>query len=318
MKKIRYALETKALLFMAWLMRTLPRHIVLALCKVVGLVAWLCDARGRSDGTENLRVIFPQTLTWWQRHGVVLAAYQNFARTFADLFWVKNVSPASWQKHFTLHLSPGAEAYIQSGRGSVWVTPHYGNFELASIVWGYLDMRFTIVAQDFKNPALTHVFSEARSVTGHRIIPQENAMIRLLKILIKGGRVAFLTDLSVKPDKAAEAITSFGRKACVTKIHIAMARRLGLPVQPAVCRPLPDGRYEVVAFEPIEIGAEETDNAATQRVWDVFEKEIRQHPSSWMWMYKHWRYKPMQTHGVEYPSYANEWKEFEKVLARNS
>jgi Kdo2-lipid IVA lauroyltransferase/acyltransferase len=317
-KKIRYWLEEHAVLALAWVTRALPRHLLMSVCRVVGFLAWLIDVRGRSDGAENVRVAFNGQKDWWQCHRVVLAAYQNFARTFADLFWVTSVARADWRQHFDLHIQPDAQAMIDADRGAIWVTPHYGNFELSSIVWGFLGKSYTIVAQDFKNPALTRLFSEARSATGHRMIPQEGAMIRLIKVLAKGGSVAFLTDLNVKPDKAAQVIECFGRKTCVTKIHIAMARRLGVPVQPAVCRPLEDGRYEMVVFAPVTVGKDESDAAATQRVWDVFEKEIRQHPELWMWMYKHWRYKPADAGSVDYPAYANESWRFERVLKAQS
>jgi len=299
---------------MAWLMRTLPRQALLLLCKLVGLVAFLLDSRGRTDGVENVRVAFDDQLSWWQCHRIVLASYQNFARTFADLFWVKTVTQDRWQDHFTFNISPAGQAEMDSGKGSIWVTPHYGNFELSSIVLGYIGRRYTIVAQDFKNSSLTAIFSEARGVTGHRIIPRDGAMLRLVKELMKGGTVAFLSDLNVKPDKAAEIIESFGRKISVTKIHVTMARRLKLAIQPAVCRPLEDGRYEMVVFDPIYLRDDETDTQAVQRIWNVFENEIRQHPQWWMWMYKHWRYKPKDTGGIEYPCYANESWSFEKMV----
>ena len=320
MKKIRYWLEERAVLMLAWVTRTLPRHALMSVCKVVGFIAWLVDYRGRRDGVENVRVAYAGTHSWWECERIVLGAYQNFARTFADLFWVRAIPTTQWRKHFELEIHPAAQNLMDSGRGAIWVTPHYGNFELSSIVWGFLGRSYTIVAQDFKNPALTRIFSDARSTTGHRMIPQEGAMIRLIKVLMKGGTVAFLSDLNVKPDKAAQIIECFGRKTCVTKIHIAMARRLGVQIQPAVCRPLDDGRYQMVVFQPLTVGENESDASATQRVWDLFENEIRQHPQWWMWMYKHWRYKPANAdeQGIDYPAYANESWRFERVVKQNA
>ena len=314
MKKIRYLIEVRAVEGMAWLMRNLPRHLLLAACKVVGLLAWVCDYKGRSVASENVRIAFDGEKGWWETQKIVIGSYQNFARTFADLFWCSTVTPETWRTHFIMSDQALALATQTKGKGVVWVTPHYANFELASLVWGFVDRTFTIVAQDFKNPGLTAIFSAARSATGHKIIPQENAMLRLIKALAKGGNVAFLTDLNVKPSKAAEIIQCFGRKTCVTKLHVALARRMGLIIQPAVCRPLDDGRYEMVVFDSISIDDSISDEAVAQQVWDVFENEIRQHPQWWMWMYKHWRYLPADAEGIEYPAYANISPWFEKML----
>jgi len=67
-------------------MRTLPRHVGLTFTRIVGTLAYVADARGRGTALENLRVALP-ALGWAERHRVVRLTYQNFARTFGDLFW---------------------------------------------------------------------------------------------------------------------------------------------------------------------------------------------------------------------------------------
>ncbi len=318
MKKIRYFLEIKAVLGMAWVMRNMPRHLMLVFCKVVGVLAWMVDYKGRAVAMENIMVAYDGKKGWWEALRIVRGSYQNFARTFADMFWCKTITKDTWREHFVIHVDDLAAAEATRAKGVVWVTPHYANFELSSQVWGFMGREYTIVAQDFKNPGITEIFSEARSVSGHRVIPQASAMLRLIKALKKGGNVGFLTDLNVPPSKAAEVIECFGRKTCVTKLHVVLARRLGLPILPAVCRPMEDGRSEMVVFSPIVVSEEESDAQAVQRVWDVFEAEIREHPQWWLWMYKHWRYLPKQPGGVEYPSYAGHNPWFDKMLKPHS
>jgi len=52
----------------------------------------------------------------------------------------------------------------------------------------------------------------------------------------------------------------------------------------------------------------------SQAVWDLFEKHIRETPEAWMWMYKHWRYRPEAADPKAYPFYANVSPHFEKRL----
>jgi lauroyl/myristoyl acyltransferase len=171
------------------------------------------------------------------------------------------------------------------------------------MIWGFRGFPFTVVAQDFKNPALTRLFTKLRQHSGHTIIPQENAMIKLIKTLKRQGHAGLLTDLNIAPGKAAAAIQCFGMWTCVPTLHVELAKRLGLSIITGVCRPLPGGRYEARLFEAIQPGPDDDTRELTQRVWNDFEAAIREHPECWMWMYKHWRYTPNADACAKDPAY---------------
>lgn len=318
MKKPRYFIETVAVKLLAWSMHRLPRHLILVLAKLIGTLAWMLDFRGRTTAMENLRVAFQDSLGWWQRQMLVRRSYQNFARTFFDLFWVGTLTTETWSEHFIIEaLDPDALAATKT-KGCIWVTPHFGNFELSSLIWGFAGIRHTIVAQDFKNPALTEIFTHARQASGHTVIPQQSAMLRLTKALSRGSNAGFLTDLNVKPGRAAAIIDCFGLQTCVTTLHVLLAQRLRLTILPALCFPLEDGRYRVKVFKPINTSTTDSPQAIAQQCWDIFEAEIREQPELWMWMYKHWRYLPTEAADERYPDYANKSTAFAKMSAAHS
>lgn len=298
----------------AWLLPRLPRGCILALARGIGTLAYLLDGRGRRTALENLRVVFGEEFSMQRRAEIARGSYQNFARTFLDLFWSARLTRENWPEYVTIH--HGAEAAEARARqvGALWVTPHFGNFELASLFWGFRDFKFTVVAQDFKNPALTGIFKRLREHSGHTVISQQGAMLRLMKTLKRQGHAGLLTDLNVEPGRAATVIEYFGLKTCVTTLHVQLARRLGLAIIPGVCLPLPDGRYEVHIFEAIESAEGQTDQQLAQRVWDHFETAIRQHPECWLWMYKYWRYQPLRGKDPAYPDYAKASGAFLKLL----
>ncbi|MBE7498575.1 MAG: lysophospholipid acyltransferase family protein [Verrucomicrobiaceae bacterium] len=317
MKKLRYFAETAVIETIAWILPRLPRTVLLALARGLGTAAFYLDKRGRTTALENLRAAFGKQYNEPQRRRIARGSYQTFARTFLDLFWSTRLTQDNWQPFFDIHI-PQPEIEEQARRtGGVWVTPHFGNFELVSKVWGFRGFPFTVVAQDFKNPALTRVFKRLREQSGHTIIPQENAMIKLIKTLKRQGHAGLLTDLNIVPGKAAAAIQCFGLWTCVPTLHVELAKRLGLSIITGVCRPLPGGRYEARLFEAIQPKPEDDTRELTQRVWNDFEQSIRDHPECWMWMYKHWRYRP--TDDVtwvdpRYPSYANAYEAFMNLI----
>lgn len=314
MTKLRYFFETALVASFAWLVPRLPRRVILMLARGVGRIACLADSRGRRTARQNLRAAFEGKLSEAEVRRITLGSYQNFARTFLDLFWSAALTPENWQQHVSIRMDDSEAEAKARATGAVWVTPHFGNFEFVSLIWGFRGIEFTVVAQDFKNPAITAIFKRLRENSGHTFISQGNAMLKLMKALKRQGHAGLLTDLNIKPGKAATVIECFGLKTCVPTLHVELARRLGLSIMTGVCLPLPDGRYEVQIFEAIQPGPEDDVTVLTQRVWDHFEKAIRKHPECWLWMYKHWRYMPGTERDPRYPEYANPYGPFLTML----
>ena len=208
MKKLRYFLETALLEAVAWILPRLPRGMLMALSRGIGTLAFHLDKRGRRTALDNLRCAFGDRYDDAGRRRIAKGSYQTFARTFLDLFWSSKLTKDTRQPFFDIHIpQPHIEERVRQ-TGGVWVTPHFGNFELISMVWGYRGFPFTVVAQDFKNEALTQLFRRLRESSGHTIIPQENAMLKLIKTLKRQGHAGLLTDLNIEPGKAAAAMFS--------------------------------------------------------------------------------------------------------------
>lgn len=314
MKRIRYFLETSVVRTVAAVLPRLPRSFILRMAEAVGALGYWFDFRGRATALENLRVTFATTHSDSQRRTIARRCYQNFARTFLDLFWAKALTPENWQRHVEIELDdPSAETHAHE-TGAVWVTPHFGNFEFVSLIWGYRNFDFTIVAQDFKNPGLTEIFRRLRQHSGHHVISQEGAMLKLAKALKRKGHAALLTDLNIKPSRSAAVIQCFGRPTCVPTLHVTLAQRFGLSIITGVCIPRPDGTYLVKIFEAIQPTPTDSVVEIAQRIWIPFERAILEHPDCWMWMYKHWRYLPSQERDPTFPDYANPSTPFRKLI----
>lgn len=290
----------------------------MALSRGIGTIAYWADKRGRTTAHENLRSAFGDRYTPGERATIARRSYQIFARTFLDLFWSSRLTKDTWQQFFTIRLPKPEDEEQARQNGAVWVTPHFGNFELVSMVWGFRGFKFTIVAQNFKNEAITGVFRRLREHSGHTVIPQENAMLKLMKALKQQGHAGLLTDLNIAPGKSAAAIRCFGLWTCVPTLHVELAKRLALSIMTGVCRPTPDGRYVVDIFEAIQPGPGDGIQELTQRIWDHFEKVIHDHPECWMWAYKHWRFRPddvvSKEEAARYPAYSNNSIVFSRMI----
>ena len=316
-KRARYRLEWLAVKALAVGIPLLPRRVVTSCADGLGSLAFFVDRRGRSTALENLRVAFGDRYDQRERRRVARQAFRCFARTVLDQFWTPRVTRETYLDYCEIQMDDESQIEAARETGAIWVTPHYGNFEWTVLVMGLRDYDFTIVAQEFKNSLLTELFTANREAPGHTVIPQRGAMLRLLKNLKAGGHAAFLTDLTIKPSKAATVIRCFGRQTCVTSLHAGLARRTKLPVIPGICLPRKDGTYILRGFKALEFSEDASDSEIVQACWDQFEPFIREQPEPWLWMYKHWRFLPESDPGIEYPEYATRSKAFEKVAARS-
>ncbi len=233
-----------------------------------------------------------------------------------DLLW----SPRLTRENFSRYIE--CQNFEETAQGTgpersiVIACYHYSNFEWLSLACGFLDLKGTIISQEFKNSLLDPIFKKLREQSGHELVPRERGIIRLYKVLRRKGRTALLVDLTVPPTQGAVAIDCFGLKTSVTSAHAWLNERTGVPIIPAHCEPLPDGRYRLIFHPKIEPTAEMTHQQLAQACWNSFESYVQKNPAPWLWMYKHWRYLPVKP-DRSYPFYANFYRPFEDLLQRD-
>ncbi|MEI6352038.1 MAG: lysophospholipid acyltransferase family protein [Verrucomicrobiota bacterium] len=314
LKALRYRLEWFLCLIMVRTIPLLPRKCCVALAGGLGSLAYCVDRRGRTVALANLAAAFGSLYSEAQRKAIARCSYRNFARTMLDLFWGTRLNRENWRDYLVVDIDADAFREECQAQGAVLMCIHWGNFEWASLACGFMDIPTTIVTETFKNPSLSQFFFEGRGVAGHTIIPQENSMIRLLKVVKRKGMAGMLIDLNLRPDQAAVAIEGFGRKMSVTFLHAVLMQRGGAKMFPVHGEPLPDGRCRVVIDRPLTFPPDASPQQIAQLCWDHFEPRIRERPELYMWAYKHWRYRPRSASPADYPFYANVSSKFEKLL----
>ena len=315
-KKLRHSVEAALCRLLAWWIPHLTRLSCVHLANGLGTVAFKLDRRGRTVALENVRCALGPSLTDGQRSEIVHASYRNFARTMVDLFWSPALARPENRHFLRVH---GWEALNERAarerRGIIYVSLHAANWEWSSLACSFGGPGAIAVAEHFKNPGLEAIFKFLREVTGQTIIPQENSMLRMLRTVKRGGRAAFLCDLSVPPSQAATIVRAFGLEMSASILHAVLAQRADALVACVDSYSNPDGscdaRVSVLDHPP---GA--TLREIAQACWDHFEPGLRREPGLWLWPYKHFRHKPHGT-ATEYPFYANEWDAFDKLRAES-
>jgi len=310
-KKIRHRLEWAGLLIAANIVPLLSRKACYRLALMLGDTMSTLDQHGRKVAISNLEVAFGDRFTPSEREEIARKSFQHFARTMLDLLWSRRLTAENFSKYIELENIEETARYGPE-RSIMIACYHYSNFEWLSLASGFLDLRGTIISQEFKNSLLDPIFKKLREQSGHELIPRQRGIVRLYKVLRRKGRTALLVDLTLHPKMPSVAIDCFGLKTSVTSAHAWLNEQTGAPIIPAHTEPLANGRYRLVFHPKIETAGRSYQQIA-QACWNSFEPYVRKNPAPWLWMYKHWRYRPVDARRP-YPFYANVEPRFDKLL----
>lgn len=315
-KELRHRFEELACRALVWGVPRLSRRACVRVAHFLGSLAFALDRRGRTVALANLECVFAARFTPAERAALTRESYCNFARTMFDLIWASQLNEQTFRDYFRLEGFDLLRTRLaQEQCGAVFMCVHQGNWEWASLAVGFSGLPTTVVAEDFKNPRLTSIFSQLRQISGQQIISQENAMLRLLRIVRRGGRTGMLIDLSFRPTQTATLINAFGLEMCVPQLHALLAARAHALLVPVETEPLSDGCCRIIAHPPVELAPGADTREIAQRCWNVFEPIIRARPALYLWPYKHFRYRP-ENAARAYPAYANQSSKFEKLRRR--
>jgi KDO2-lipid IV(A) lauroyltransferase len=315
-KRVRYRLEWLGLVLATKLIPLGSRRACYHIAQAAGVLLSFVDRQRYQVALTNLKVAFGDQFSPNERRKIARESFQHFGRTMVDLLW----SPRLTQENFSqyIELENFEETARDTGpeRSLMIACYHYSNFEWLSLACGFLDLRGTIISQEFKNAFLDPIFKRLREQSGHELVLRERGIMRLYKVLRRKGRTAMLVDLTVPPGQGAVAIDCFGLKTSVTSAHAWLHERTGVPIVPAHTEPLPGGCYRLVFHPAITNTAGMTPQQIAQACWNSFEPYVRKNPAPWLWMYKHWRYRTAHP-DRPYPFYSNFYRPFQDMVEAN-
>jgi KDO2-lipid IV(A) lauroyltransferase len=290
----RYAIEARAAAIVQALVRPLPRRWTLALGRMLGRLLADLDPRHVAIAAENLRQAFP---LWDEarRLRTARAVYAHFGQTLVDILWMAD-QPR--ERLLSLIVEEGREHVDRAraaGRGVVYVSAHFGNWEFYALAFGWIGETVGLVARPLDNPALEARLTAFRTRSGNSVISKRRALQDVLRLLRQGAGVAILVDQNVQ-EQDGIFVEFFGRPAATTTVAAALAVKTGCALVPVHCEARPDGGYTFVYSRPVEwttTGSREADIARlTQELTTEIESWVRARPEQWLWMHRRWKTQP--------------------------
>ncbi|HUI06652.1 MAG TPA: lipopolysaccharide kinase InaA family protein [Verrucomicrobiae bacterium] len=320
-KRFRYRLEGGLLELLAATVPLLPRKTLVRLANAAGRLAFHVLGRERRTALTNLDIAFGQSKSAEEKRAIACTAFQTVARSLLGLFWSRRVTRATFERWIEVDrdsLRPVENARAR-GRGIIFVTPHYGEWELLGLATALYGFPITIVMEQIRNPRIARLFQRLRSREGNRIILQRFALTKLYKALKRGEYIALLIDLNAVPSRGGIWLDFFGKPVFSYSVAAGLALRTGAAIVGGVAYPSSDGRVRIVYGPEIPYsvtGDEETDmRVISQDCLRYCEEVIRQRPEFWLWLYRRWKFRPM-VELRDFPDYSRYLEEVPRPRAQ--
>jgi KDO2-lipid IV(A) lauroyltransferase len=291
----RFRLEAAAATFLSFVVRPLPRALVLAAGRALGGLYARFDRRHVAVATSNLRHAFPE---WDEARRLATArgVYRHFGAVILDLLWMQDRTRKEILEIVTFAGGEHVAAALRTGKGFICATGHIGNWEAHAVGHGHAFAAAAVVGRPLDNPALDARLVRLRSSSGNTPISKRRALPDILRFLRSNQAVAILMDQNVQEDDGI-FVRFFGRPAATTPVVAAIAAKTGCAVLPGHSVLLPDGRYLVTYEAPIylEKGGDRKAEIArlTQELTSRIEHWVREHPDQWLWIHRRWKTQPV-------------------------
>ena len=287
---MKHRLEYFGVRILLAIARVLPGPFVRSLGTFIGLASYTLDRGHRRIAERNLAVAFP-IRSVRERRTIVRGAFMHFGQLLFELLKFSTLSNEDLMTRVEFEGDERVRLAYAHGNGVLFVTGHFGFWELHAIVHALQFEPIGVVARALDNPYVNDLLERIRQRTGNFVLYRQGTIRRVLRTLESGHGVAVLIDQHIQ-SRDAIFVDFFERPAATTSAVAALALRTGARVIPVFALPLGGGRYRMIyehAVEPPDATADGAVREFTQRCTDVLEMYVRRHPEMWLWMHRRWR-----------------------------
>jgi len=278
------------------LLQALPLCVLYAGAALAADALFTFDRKHRKRALGHLRRSYPD----WddkQVERTARASMRSLAYLGIEfLLTTRKISPNTWRRHVRMgNVSEALRLLIEHKSGLIFVTGHFGNWEVMGYTLATLGFKSVAVARAMDNPYMNEWALGQREAGGLRILDKKGAAMEVDGILANHGSVAFIADQDA--GRRGVFVDFFGRPASTYKSIALMAMRHEAPVIIGYARRLgPQFQFEIAADRVIRphewADLEDPLRWITQEYTAELERIIRQYPDQYLWAHRRWKHRP--------------------------
>ena len=290
-----YRLQYWPLLALVRFVGVLPRPLARGAGLLIAGVVYHFHPRLRRVGLRNLELAFPKK-PLAERRKILRGVYRSLGRLLAEFCLFPHYTRENVTVVATYQGFENFEAAEKRGKGVLFLTGHFGGWEIGSFFHSLQGHPMRIVVRPIDNPYVDELVTRYRTLHGNSLIGKQGFARALLAAMQDNETVGILMDTNMTPPQGV-FVNFFGIPAC-TAVGIArVALHTDAAVVPAFTIWDPVLRKYRVEFSPavelVRTGDNETDAVANTALFNrIFEEYVRKYPDQWLWVHRRWKTRP--------------------------
>lgn len=302
--KFRQALEYVLFRLIVCVVRALPVRVGVWLAKALGGFIHFVVPRKWTRfevACANIRTAFGDEMSDTDVEKTVHQMWVHLFRVIIEIAQLPHkIRLYNCADVITFHNRELSVKALSQGRPVIFLSGHFGNWELANTLFGCFGYPTGVVARDLDNPWLHEWFERFRQHTGHRLISKNGGSDMMVKFLESGGTLGLLGDQDA--GRRGLFVDFFGKPASTFKSIALLARQYDAIIAVAYARRLPDD-FRNARWTRFELGCEgvfdprdyDTDiEQLTQDYTLALENAVRKAPEQYFWVHRRWKSVPGQ------------------------
>jgi len=250
----------------------------------------------RDVAFANLTMCFPEK-GFEEIETILEKSYVNVATVFLEFLYLPKFTKENIRDAVELPDESSAliQSALESGKGLILISGHFGNWELIAFAVGaLLPKGLLITVHPFHNEFVDKVVNKYRSLLGNSTVPMDNSVRASISTLRGNGIVALLADQS----SAKESLPArfFGIDVPTFQGPALFALRTHAVMATGFAARKDDGTYRLVLnkmdFSDLKNDSETSVAELTQRHVKALEDVIRKCPENWLWFHKRFKHVP--------------------------
>ena len=278
-----------------WVCRGLPKKWAMQLGHNIGKLLYRTLKKRRQIALHNLEIAFGNDLTAARREEICKMCFINLGKTGVEFLRFPKLGAENIWDEINVEGGENIHAALAKGKGAIVFLPHFGNWELLSLVYGALiPNRAKAIAFPLKNVQLNTYISQYREHLSLKLIPRRGAIRQTLRALKNNNAVGFFADQNAGPDGVF--INFFGKPASTPRGPVTLALKTGAPILFSLDIRQPDDQHHVYISPPMFL--EPSDNFErdveiyTTHLLKQLETYIHKYPEQWLWLHNRWKTQP--------------------------
>lgn len=206
----------------------------------------------------------------------------------------RKIHRTNWRDFYTIPDRDQVVRVLMDPRPKIFVSGHFGNFEMSGFVAGVFGIPTTAIARPLDNRFIHRYIQQFRSQGGQHMLAKDGSATEIQSLLGRGGTLALLADQDAgnkgcwveflgKPASCHKALALFTLSSGAPMVVMAAQRT----------RPLNFHLHWLGTMDP-EISCEALSSVSSLTQWynQQLASVVREYPEQYWWVHNRWRDPP--------------------------